>query len=206
MTLLREGLRELIHGQSDMAVVGEAESGNDAVCKASELCPDIVLMDIALHDLNGMEATRQIRINTPETKVIVLAMRREGRFVRQMLGAGATGYVFKDSCFAELADAIRIVFSGRVYLSHTIGDLLLGDYIRQLTEEPVHVMSLVSDREREVLHHLTEGLGNKDIAIKLGVSVTTIDSHRKHIMDKLGIRSIAGLTKYAIREGITSCE
>jgi DNA-binding NarL/FixJ family response regulator len=204
--LMREGLQELIKRQGGMTVVGEAENGIAAVRMARDLRPDLVLMDIGMPDLNGIEATRQIRRETPEVKVIALSMHADRRFVRQMLGAGAAGYVLKGSAFEELTAAIRTVMSGGMYTSPKITDMVLVDYIRQLADVLVPMASPLSNREREVLQLLTEGRSNGEVAVKLGVSATTIDSHRKHIMNKLGLHSIAELTKYAIREGMTSPE
>lgn len=204
--LMREGLLELIKREGGMTVVGEAENGIAAVRMACDLRPDVVLMDIEMPDLNGIEATRQIRKEAPEIKIIALSMHEDRRFVRQMFGAGATGYVLKGSAFEELAIAIRTVASGHIYTNLNLADMLLTDYIRQLADTMAPMASPLSDREREVLQLLAEGKGNKDIAAKLSVSVTTIDSHRKHIMDKLGLHSVAELTKYAIREGVTSPE
>ncbi|HWR11649.1 MAG TPA: response regulator transcription factor [Rectinemataceae bacterium] len=204
--LMREGLLELIKREGGMTVVGEAENGIAAVHMACDLRPDIVLMDIEMSDLNGIEATRQIRKEAPEIKIIALSMHEDRRFVRQMFGAGASGYVLKGSAFEELAIAIRTVASGHIYTNLNLTDMLLTDYVRQLADTMAPMASPLSDREREVLQLLAEGKGNKDIAAKLSVSVTTIDSHRKHIMDKLGLHSVAELTKYAIREGVTSPE
>jgi DNA-binding NarL/FixJ family response regulator len=204
--LIRDGLRELIRGQGDMAVAGETESGRETIRLVRELQPDVVLMDIAMRDLNGIESTRQICREMPGSRIIALSVHANGRFARQMLSAGACGYVLKDSPFEELAQAIRTVASGSSFLSPPIAEMLLRDYIGIIKEEQVSMAPLLSEREREVLQLLAEGFGNKDIAARLGVSVTTIDSHRKHIMDKLDLRSIAALTKFAIREGMTSTD
>ena len=204
--LMREGLAELIRHEDGMSVVGEAESGIMAVRLACELKPDIVLMDIEMPDLNGIEAARQIRKEAPEVKIIALSMHEDRRFVRQMFGAGARGYVLKGSAFEELAIAIRTVASGHIYANLNLSDMLLTDYIKELSDTTKPMASLLTAREREVLQLLAEGNGNKEIAVKLNVSVTTIDSHRKHITDKLGLHSIAELTRYAIHEGMVSAE
>ena len=204
--LMREGLAELIRHEDGMSVVGEAESGIMAVRLACELNPDIVLMDIEMPDLNGIEAARQIRKEAPEVKIIALSMHEDRRFVRQMFGAGARGYVLKGSAFEELAIAIRTVASGHIYANLNLSDMLLTDYIKELSDTTKPIASLLTARERMVLQLLAEGNGNKEISVKLNVSVTTIDSHRKHIMDKLGLHSIAELTKYAIHEGMVSAE
>ena len=196
----------LLEKLSGITIVGEAGDGISAVRMARDLKPDLVLMDIAMPDLNGIEATRRIMIESPGVKVIALSMHADKRFVRGMFMAGATGYVLKGSAFEEVATAIRTVAAGRIYISPKITDQVLGDYIKLLTKPSPRGESPLSDREREVLQMLAEGKSSRLIAERLHVSVTTVDTHRKHIMDKLGFRTIAELTKYAVREGLTSLD
>lgn len=196
----------LLEKLAGMTIVGEAGNGVSAVRMARDLEPDLVLMDIAMPDLNGIEATRRIRAETPGVKVIALSMHADKRFVRGMFAAGAAGYVLKGSAFEEVASAIKTVVAGRIYISPKITDLVVGDYIKLLARPSPGGESPLSDREREVLQMLAEGKSSRKIAERLHVSVTTVDTHRKHIMDKLGVRSIAELTKYAVREGLTSLD
>jgi len=189
-----------------MTIVGEADNGVSAVRMARELKPDLVLMDIAMPDLNGIEATRRIMIESPGVKVIALSMHADKRFVRHMFAAGAAGYVLKGSAFEEVAAAIKKVAAGRIYISPKIADQVLAEYVKQLTKPSAGAESPLSGREREVLQMLAEGKSSRKIAERLHVSVTTVDTHRKHIMDKLGFRTIAELTKYAVREGLTSLD
>ena len=193
----------LLEKLGGITIVGEAGNGISAVRRARDLKPDLVLMDVAMPDLNGIEATRRIMTESPGVKVIALSMHADKRFVRGMFAAGAAGYVLKGSAFEELAAAIRTVTAGRIYISPKITDLVLGDYIKLLTKPSPRGESLLSEREREVLQMLAEGRSSRMIAERLHVSVTTVDTHRKHIMDKLGFRTIAELTKYAVREGLT---
>ena len=201
--LMREGLRMLLEELGGITVVGEAGNGISAVRMARESKPDLVLMDIAMPDLNGIEATRRIMIESPGVKVIALSMHADKRFVRHMFAAGAAGYVLKGSAFEEVAAAIKKVAAGRIYISPKITDQVFAEYVKQLTRPSAETESPLSGREREVLQMLAEGKSSRTIAERLHVSVTTVDTHRKHIMDKLGFRSIAELTKYAVREGLT---
>jgi len=201
--LIREGLRLLLEKSGRITIVGEADNGISAVRMARDLKPDLVLMDIAMPDLNGIEATRRIRTEAPGVKVIALSMHMDKRFVRHMFAAGASGYVLKESAFEEVSMAIKAVAMGRLYISPKITDQVLAEYVKQLTKPSAGEESPLSGREREVLQMLAEGKSSRKIAERLHISVTTVDTHRKHIMDKLGFRTIAELTKYAVREGLT---
>jgi len=205
--VIREGLRNLIDDQSDMEVVAEASNGRDAIDLCDEMKPDVVVMDVAMPDLNGIEATRQIITECPNTKVLALSMHSDKHYAAGMLGAGASGYVLKDCAFDELADAIRRIAGGSSYLSPEIEGVVLRDYVERLSGQGGDsAFSVLTDREREVLQLVAEGHTTKQIAEDLHVSVKTVESHRQNIMDKLEIRSIAELTKYAIREGLTSLD
>jgi len=199
-----EGLRTLIEKKPGMEVVGEAENGRMAVRLAQELSPDIVIMDVAMPDLNGIEATRQILNNGPKAKVIALSMHADRRFVVQMLKAGASGYLLKDCAFEELTNAIRAVVANRTYLSPKIADTIIRDYIRLFPKNEFSVFSFLTPRQCEVLQLLSEGKTTCQIASHLQVSVKTVETYRQQIMEKVDIHSIAELTKYAIREGLTS--
>jgi DNA-binding NarL/FixJ family response regulator len=206
--ILRDGLRNLIEAEADMEMVGEAENGRDAVRLAEKTSPDVVLMDINMPDLNGMEATVQLLAAVPAAKVIALSMYASQRFVAGMFVAGARGFVVKDCAFEELCSAVRAVASGRSYLSSEITDLVVEDYVSclRLNRERSQPASILSDREREVLQLLAEGCSTKEIGERLCVSGKTVYSHIRRIMKKLGLGSIAELTKYAVREGLTSAE
>lgn len=205
-SVFREGLRSLLEKHEDMTVVGEADTGRVAVSKACQLKPDIIIMDIAMPDLNGIEATSQIHARVPESKVIALSMHSDKRFVSGMFQAGAFGYLLKASAFDEVIQATRAVMGNRHYVSQKIADTIVGDYARQLVQTASNSGASLSPREREVLQLLAEGHSTKEIAERLHVSTNTIDTHRAHIMEKLDIRSFAGLVKYAIREGLTALE
>jgi len=202
--IVRNGLRSLIEKELDIEVIAEADNGRNAIRIALELAPDVVIMDIAMPDLNGIEATRQIIAALPGTKVIALSMHADKRYVMEMLKAGASGYVLKDNAYEELASAIRTVLGNRTYLSPQVAEIIIGDYVKLAQTANDSVFSLLSAREREVLQLLAEGKSTARIAESLYISVKTVETYRQHIMEKLNIRSIAELTKYAIREGLTS--
>ncbi len=205
-SIVRQGLRALIEKQSDMQVIGEASNGRETVAMVQDLQPDVVLMDVSMPDMNGVEATRRIKIGFPQMKVLALSMHSDRRFAMEMLKAGASGYLLKDSAFEELVHAIRSVVSGHTYLCHKITDVVIRDYLDISAKEVSSVFSTLTVREREVLQLIAEGRSTKDIATLLKVSVKTIETHRQQIMEKLNIHSVAELTKYAIREGLTSIE
>lgn len=202
--IVREGLRMLLERQPGMRVVAEAADGSTAVRLARQHRPDLVIMDITLPKLNGMEATRRILAACPLTRVIALSMHSDRRFVLETLKSGAKGYLLKDSAFDELAAAISAVREGRTYLSSQIADLVVRDAVKRQGAAWGTAFSVLTAREREVLQLLAEGRTTKETADQLGVSVKTVETHRKQIMDKLNVHSIAELTKYAIREGLTA--
>lgn len=204
--LFRDGLRTLLDQREDMEVIGEAVDGPAAVAAAAQHKPDIVLMDISMPDLNGIEATRKIVAEHSGTKIIMLSMHSDQRFVTESLRAGASGYVLKDCAIEELIEAIRTVSRKQIFLSATIAESVIKDYIGLTVNRSDSVFSALSAREREVLQLLAEGNSTKEIAARLDVSIKTVETHRKQIMDKLDIHSIAELTKYAIREGLTPLE
>ncbi len=204
--ILRQGLRTLLAKEPDMEVLAEAADGRDAVRLVRELSPQVVIMDVGMPDLNGIEATRQILQESPETKVIALSMHSDRRFVTNMIKAGASGYLLKDSAFEELATAIRVVMARKTYLSHEIAHVVVKDYVQGGSKGDPSVFSVLSPREREVLQLMAEGKTNRQIAETLNVSLKTVETHRQQIMNKLEIHNIVELTKYAIREGLASLD
>lgn len=203
-TILRQGLRSLLSGQPGMSVVGEAENGRQAVQLARELKPDLAIMDVSMPDLNGIDATAQIRALDPPVRVIALSMYSDRRFVQQMFKSGAAGYLLKDCAAEELARAVRTVMDGQAYLSPAIAGVVVGEFLRGLTAEGTPGFPALTSREREVLQLIAEGRSTKEVASRLSVSVKTVETHRRQIMEKLQVNSVADLTKYAIREGLTS--
>ncbi|MCX5785088.1 MAG: response regulator transcription factor [Elusimicrobia bacterium] len=202
--IFREGLRALLEKQPGIKVAGEARDGLEAVHLCRELSPDIVIMDISMPGLNGIEAARKIAKAKKTARVIALSMHNDRKYVTEIFKAGARAYLLKDSAFEELLDAIKAVSCGRVFLSAGITSLVLSDYIKNPAKNSQSAFTLLSAREREVLQLFAEGLSTKEISAKLGVSVKTVETHRKRIMEKLNIKNIAGLTKYAVKEGLVS--
>jgi len=205
-TLIREGLRSLLEKQPDVQVVGEAEDGRRAKELVAELSPDIVIMDVTMPRLGGIEATRQITGEFPSVKVIALSIHSKRRFVADMLGAGAAGYILKECLFDELVQAIEAVAAGGRYLSPRITDVVVDDYVKRLSGGAESPLESLTGREREVLQLVAEGKSTKQIAVELHVSTKTIEDNRRQIMEKLDMHSVAELTKYAIREGITALD
>lgn len=208
--IVRDGLQSMLTRQMDIEVVGESDNGRDGIAAARELHPDVVVMDIGMRELNGIDATRQLLAEMPDVRVVALSMHSDRRYVSEMLAAGASGYLLKDSAFDELAEALRSVAAGGRYLSQGVADIVVEDYIDRVmgrgeTSVPSAAMSL-SAREREVLQLISEGLSTKEVASLLHLSVKTVETHRRQIMDKLGIYNIAGLIKFAVREGLASLE
>lgn len=208
--IMREGLRALLESQSGLEVVGEASEGRAAVALAKKTVPNIVVMDVGMPGLNGIEATEQIIAGAGnKTKVVGLSMHADRRFVTAMLRAGASAYVLKDCAFDELIRAIHCVLTGKVFLSPRIAGVVVDDYLlyskgkKSPGDDQKHDLTR---RQREILQLLAEGASAKNIASRLQLSVKTVDGHRQNIMDKLGLENIAALTRYAIREGITSLD
>ena len=205
-TIMRAGLRSLLEKEDQIEVVAEAENGRKALQLAVAHKPDVVVMDVSMPDLNGIEATSQVLESLPEAKVIALSMHTDKRFVMGMLRAGASGYLLKDCASQELANAIVSVASNKKYLSPDIAGMVIEDSLYGVHQGGKTVSSMLSAREREVLQLIAEGWSTKQIAVHLYVSGKTIETHRRQIMKKLDLHNIADLTKYAIREGLTSVE
>jgi len=201
--ILREAIASLLSNEFGMEVIGEAQDGRTAVQLAKELNPDVIIMDIAMPGLNGIEATRQIVREMPDIKVIALSVYADRRSVREMLKAGASGYVPKQCAFKELVTAIQNVVSNQTYLSSRISGIVVEEYVHRLEENDNSAYSILTPREREVLQLIAEGKSTKAIAKELFVSNKTIEWHRSQLMNKLGAQSVAELVKYAIREGLT---
>jgi DNA-binding NarL/FixJ family response regulator len=202
--ILRQGLRAMLEKEPNIEVVGEVENGRAAVQMAKKLAPHVVLMDVAMPDLNGLDATRQIRNESPKVKVIALSMHDDRRFVLNMLKCGASGYLLKDCAFKEILQAIHSVMDDRSYLSLGITDHVVKGLVYGSPGDGATAFSLLTPREREVLQLIAEGNSTQKIADMLYVSMKTVETHRVTMMNKLNIFNVAQLTKYAISEGLTS--
>jgi len=201
--ILRHGLSKSLQMEKDMEVIAQANDGRTAVQLAQELSPDVIIMDIGMPDLNGIEATRQIVKNSPKVRVIGLSMHSAKKFIVEMFKAGASGYLLKDCEFDELVNAIRTVASGKNYISPSISNILVETCINDDPKKQKSAFSTLTKREREVLQLLTEGKTTKQTAKRLHISPKTVEVHRLNLMNKLNIDNMAQLTKYAIQEGLT---
>ena len=188
----------ILAAQADMEIVGEAGNGREAIAKAAELHPDVVVMDVAMPELNGIEATRRLAETSPQTRVLALSMHKDSVYVREILRAGARGYLLKDSIDVDFLTAVRAVARGEGYLSPAVSDAVLTDYRKHVSDP----LDLLSSREREVLQMIAEGKTNKDVAGVLNLSVYTVDAHRGRIMEKLNLHSTSELVRFAVRKGL----
>lgn len=204
-TLIRAGLRMVVEAQPDLAVVGEANDGREAVAMAQALKPDVAVMDIGMPSLNGIEAARQIRGTLPQTQIVMLSMHSDEGYILRALKAGAKAYLLKDSAEADLARAIRAAAAGKSFFSPAVGKVLLEDYMRRLQRTGLEdSYELLTPREREILQLVAEGKSSKEIAALLNLSVYTVETHRAHVMQKLNLRGVPELILYAVRKGIIS--
>ncbi|MFB3788691.1 MAG: response regulator [bacterium] len=204
-TIVREGIRHVLDQEPGIEVTAEAGNGREAVHRAAELSLDVIFMDISMPELNGIEAARQILKSQPHVKIIILSMHSDKRFVERALKSGVAGYLLKNRAVAEVVTAIQSVMQGKMYLSPGITHIVVEDYIRHVPEEGTG-LQVLTGREREILQLIAEGLSTKEMASSLNLSEKTVEGHRQKIMDKLDLHSIAQLTKYAIREGLTTLE
>jgi two-component system response regulator NreC len=204
--IIRDGLKTLIEKETGMAVIAEAENGRETIRLAKEFHPNVVIMDVSMPDMNGIDATRKIMEEIPGVRIIALSMHSDRRYVLGMLEAGASGYLPKDCAFEELTKAIRKVAGGMTYLSPMITEVVVKGYLDKAPGPSQGSASLLTPREREVLQLLAEGMSAKEVGVHLNVSVKTVETHRRNMMVKLNIRGIAELTKYALREGLVSIE
>ena len=205
--VVREGVRSCLASHPNLEIVGEAADGQDAVHKAEKLTPDVVLMDINIPRVNGLTATAEICRRAPQARVLALTAHHNPEYVQRVIAAGARGYVLKDATPQELMSAIQTIHQGGTFFSPSVANGLLKSFVEQAGQSvPAERSIPLSDRERQVLALIAEGLANKEIADVLGVSVRTVETHRERLMIKLNIHTVAGLTKYAINQGLVSLE
>lgn len=200
--VVRDGLRLLLEAQADLSVVGVANHGREAVSLAWQVRPDVVVMDIAMPELNGLEATQQIRDALPQTRVIILSMHATSEHIFRALRAGARGYLLKDVAGAEVVAAVRAVWAGERYLSQKISETVIDDYMRQSPAAP-DPLDRLSAREREVLQLVVEGLSSAEVAARLSLSPKTVDTYRSRLMQKLGVSDLPALIRFAIKHGVS---
>jgi DNA-binding NarL/FixJ family response regulator len=204
-TIVRQGLRKILEESRDWQVVGEAGNGRDAVRLALDLQPDVAILDIGMPLLNGIEAARQIARRLPDTRILILSMHSDEAYIIQALEAGAKGYLLKDTADADLLGAVAAVTRGKSFFSPAVARVMLDDYVRRLRDRGmVDRYDTLSEREREIFQLIAEGKTNKEIAEILGVSPSTIETHRGHIMEKLDVHSAVEMVLYAVRKGIIS--
>jgi len=204
--LMREGLRKILESASGIEVVGEAEDGRSALAAVAAFRPEVVVMDVAMNGMNGIDATQHLRKDHAAVKVVALSTHADKRYVRNMIRAGAAAYVLKESASEDLLRAVRAAARGEHYLSPQITGCLLESWSVPQTPEASSVYEVLGPREREVLRLLSEGKTSKEIAVQLDLSIKTVETHRRNITHKVGLHSIAQLTKYAVREGLTTLE
>ncbi len=197
--LFREGLVKLLFSASDIEVIGQAEDGNDAIKKSIHLEPDVLLIDIAMPNLNGIEATKEIKLKVPGLKIIAISMHSDMQYVRGVLAAGADGYLIKNCTYRQLTDAIRSVYAGKKFLSEDITEMVIDGYLNP-SKEPDEISSL-SEREKEIFILFAEGKSTREIGEKLFISVKTVGTHKQHILKKLHLKTSSELIKYAIKNG-----
>ncbi len=201
--VMRAGLRMLLEKHPDLQVVGEADDGRQAVALAAQLNPDVIVMDVAMPNLNGIDASKRITASNPRISIVILSMNSDETYVMRALKSGAKAYLLKDSAEADLIRAVRAVREGKSFFSPAVSRTLLEDYVRQLQQRGKEdSYELLSDREREVLQLIAEGKANKEVAALLNLSLHTVETHRTHILQKLNLHSIPELILYAVRKGI----
>jgi two-component system response regulator NreC len=196
--VVRKGFRLILESQPDMEVVGEAANGRETVSLAEQLKPDLAIVDVSMPELNGIEATRRLAEVSPRTRVLALSMHKDSVYVREILRAGARGYLLKDAADGDLLIAVRAVSRGEGYLSPAVSEAVLSDYRRHVTDP----IDLLSSREREVLQMIAEGQTNKEIAAALNLSVYTVEAHRGRIMEKLNLHNTSDMVRFALRNGL----